>query len=1265
MKIIKKIDNSKRAAFHRGKYKDPGAKLYDEILDSIYAKNGKIPGDSKELNNSIRQKTYMHGVELLNEVYLITGGNIKNSPYGRTPFSQSGCKYPHHIIKGDNLVISIPMLKHVYETAWRHCELDKDSSMKRHLIRHLKELGLECVFHHGGLYWNDYKKGFYESTIEEDNAIMESNFNDIFTYIMQEEGINLFENTQLIESPNIIDSIPDDMLLEYFNEGWDDFLNETLSDNYFTEASTKNIPESKESFKKRWHYNSKNSTIKYEDREFKIDINTDVEEYKFKFKIFGKDEETSDKKSLCAAYRTSDGPVIVPNNDFWKYSDDHQDAIILHEMGHIICQMTPKPFPKSIKELIQRIKKAIQRLIARIRMTKYVKGIHDDGYKEIEADLWAAKRISPEIMKSLIKAGNDNEIINKKGEIIKKMKKVNSKERFKDLYNKNEKVKAAMSFDEFYERLIELEVKKTIEYYTKDPSKNKDTAQRIAALNDKKLFNSKYFKTESALSGDGTKLTSNIWEEIGQKSPEALYKWMYNNINYDKIIKGWKLKSPEEVYKLKKGNCHDQSLFSSLLLHSLNFICGQLFFVECVLSSDNRNGNAHTMTWYRIDTPNEDYKHSYYWFETAWENQLGIHGPYNDMDGMKHAIFKAYTEDNDLNSHNPKYNILAIGENSNYRIGMGYVKYIDSWKNLTEFQMKNKSFDITSDEKSINEYMDIIDDMVNGTYFTESAEYDPPLPFDQLPDHLKDDEVHVWRAKHGIELIHKEPTLEELERIWENWNLMSTEQKIISDNESIRLFGMNNKEHYEKLKSEYNNDISLKDVKTPEELLKWMDCIQYGWIDKSGKVQGTGNEDDEEDFYREYRLQSPAKLERTKVGVCWDQTEFERDWFKFQYVCNFAVIYIEIQDGKGCPTHTFLIYEDENGTHWFEHSWGIYKGIHTYKNFKECICDVIMKHQKFNNDESSPVKIRHLRDKARINITCEQFMRYADGQPEIDLNSITSDTEWEDIFKFSPLFKESYENPQEESDNEDDNIKEEMVPIFGIIKSYSHSDTRSDGTKKTDDELSSIKFDKIIHTLTRGDNYSHALVSFDISLKEMYSYEDEGFVVDNIMEKESWLSTKSIYICVMFIKKSDRDKMKSFVEELKEHPEKTKYAMGNLIKAYIATPTKADKRFVCSSFTGYIMQCINPKNLHRDFSRLRPDDITLLPRAFYVANVKDRLEFINKFDEIKERVKSIYSEYKNDIDDYNNHLPKIMLVDKMQKLKTIDKILDWIVNSLA
>ena len=102
----------------------------------------------------------------------------------------------------------------------------------------------------------------------------------------------------------------------------------------------------------------------------------------------------------------------------------------------------------------------------------------------------------------------------------------------------------------------------------------------------------------------------------------------------------------------------------------------------------------------------------------------------------------------------------------------------------------------------------------------EEGKYDAPLSLDniksqygdELYNKLKSDPIHSWRATTGIELIHKEPTKKELERIMKNWNNMTEEQKKKSDNESIKLFGITNKENYKKLISSYNESTEISDI---------------------------------------------------------------------------------------------------------------------------------------------------------------------------------------------------------------------------------------------------------------------------------------------------------------------------------------------------------------------------------------------------------------------------------------------------------------------
>ena len=81
--------------------------------------------------------------------------------------------------------------------------------------------------------------------------------------------------------------------------------------------------------------------------------------------------------------------------------------------------------------------------------------------------------------------------------------------------------------------------------------------------------------------------------------------------------------------------------------------------------------------------------------------------------------------------------------------------------------------------------------------------YDPPLALDKLPEHLLKDPVHRWRAETGIELVHKEPTIEELIRIWNNWKHMPVDLQQLSNEKSMEFYGCDNETHYKKLILEY------------------------------------------------------------------------------------------------------------------------------------------------------------------------------------------------------------------------------------------------------------------------------------------------------------------------------------------------------------------------------------------------------------------------------------------------------------------------------
>jgi hypothetical protein len=101
----------------------------------------------------------------------------------------------------------------------------------------------------------------------------------------------------------------------------------------------------------------------------------------------------------------------------------------------------------------------------------------------------------------------------------------------------------------------------------------------------------------------------------------------------------------------------------------------------------------------------------------------------------------------------------------------------------------------------------------------EPPVYERPWTYDEIKQHygkhvadkLSNDPCHKWRMETGIELIHKEPDLDEQKRIWKNWQLMSDEDKQKSDEKCIELFGTTNSRLHEFImKNDWNNSKHLE-----------------------------------------------------------------------------------------------------------------------------------------------------------------------------------------------------------------------------------------------------------------------------------------------------------------------------------------------------------------------------------------------------------------------------------------------------------------------
>ena len=123
-------------------------------------------------------------------------------------------------------------------------------------------------------------------------------------------------------------------------------------------------------------------------------------------------------------------------------------------------------------------------------------------------------------------------------------------------------------------------------------------------------------------------------------------------------------------------------------------------------------------------------------------------------------------------------------------------------------------------------------------------------------------------------------------------------------------------------------------MKYTDEIMKLMNEINYGWVDKDGnphtKLQGMAET---------YLLQMPEETMKSKIGVCWDQVELERYYFEEKGIKVHAYFIVHF-DNKKFPCHTFLSFEENGKFYWFEHAWAEHKGVKEFNTEKELLNEV-------------------------------------------------------------------------------------------------------------------------------------------------------------------------------------------------------------------------------------------------------------------------------------------------------------------------------------
>lgn len=185
----------------------------------------------------------------------------------------------------------------------------------------------------------------------------------------------------------------------------------------------------------------------------------------------------------------------------------------------------------------------------------------------------------------------------------------------------------------------------------------------------------------------------------------------------------------------------------------------------------------------------------------------------------------------------------------------------------------------------------------------------------------------------------------------------------------------------------------MNNVKTPEELLDFMsNNINYGYLGKNGHIYHFDDDNFYSDWFSKYILQSKEDILKNLYANCYDQVEFEREWFLnngYEVKTFFEMVYLDYKNDYN--THAYLLYKDNNEK-WcvFENADYDRRGIFKFDTLNDAIKHQYnayldsLKEKKITDEDINKIIIREF-DKPKEHISTEEYLDHVINSKIIDI----------------------------------------------------------------------------------------------------------------------------------------------------------------------------------------------------------------------------------------------------------------------------------------
>lgn len=446
------------------------------------------------------------------------------------------------------------------------------------------------------------------------------------------------------------------------------------------------------------------------------------------------------------------------------------------------------------------------------------------------------------------------------------------------------------------------------------------------------------------------------------------------------------------------------------------------------------------------------------------------------------------------------------------------------------------------------------------------------------------DDAIEWMKNTNNTIIIPTNTLDELDDLWNKWNAQTKNQKLESDEFSVKLFGLLNVDHYYGLRSRMlniddNYDITHKNYLTSKLVMEQLTPLSIfkECIDKCNKNDSYSNM---------YNTINETEKVLKNISSISPIAIFNAPYFSPERIEEMGTYHIEnpmenyyhaISDNK------FIDDENKISTReWLNEYKLISKGIITEKSnlymklwknklysLYETYNDLKIENNIYRLD-SRKQSILELGWNPEVNFIPSNMTK-ANEQFNTELNDKYSNVCIENI--------QNYNIDNNISINESSNDDNTLYPIY-IFLSYTFTN-----------------FGKLITKITNCE-YSHAGFSFDTNLNRIFSFNAKngknlkgGLSIENIAKYPNKNGQSRIAIFAIFIKKNDLLKLKLKIDEWLNNIKNTSYSFFTAIALLLNKPIQYSTNMICSEFVDSLLKFINVNITDKYSSLVSPKDL--------------------------------------------------------------------------